>query len=70
MYKIKSNYIYFVSKFLDKMYLLNCETKEMLELDCVGTDLVKELLSTKDEKRAIEIIELFEGCDLFERRSA
>ena len=70
MYKIKSNYIYFISEELNKTYLLNCDNKEMLELDSVGTELIKELLNTNDEKRSLEIIELFEGCDLFEKRSA
>lgn len=70
MYKIKSNYIYFISKELNKTYFLDCETKEMFEIDSVGTELIEELITTDDEKRSQEIVELFEGVDLFEKRSS
>lgn len=70
MYKVKSNYIYFISNALSKAYFLNCETKEILEIDGIGVELINEILSTNDEKRALEIIDLFEGCGLFEKRSS
>lgn len=70
MYKVKSDYIYFISKALNKAYFLNCVTKDIIELDDIGVELVNEILSTTDEKRALEIIDLFEGCDLFEKRSS
>ena len=41
-----------------------------MELDDVGTELIKELLISNDLVRLEEIISLFEGVDLFEKRSA
>ena len=70
MYKVKSDYIYFISKSLNKAYFLNCVTKDIIELDDIGVELVNEILHTSDEERALEIIDLFEGCDLFEKRSS
>lgn len=70
MYKIKNGYLYFISEELNKTYILNCITKDVMELDDVGTELIKELLISNDLVRLEEIISLFEGVDLFEKRSA
>lgn len=69
MYKFKSNFIYYISTIQKITYILNCSTNEITELDTVGTELLEELLKTTDEKRAKEILELFEECDFFEKRS-
>lgn len=70
MYRFKNNFIYYISKMQKATYILDCNTNEIIELDSVGTELLTELLNTTDEKRAIEILKLFEGCDFFEKRSS
>ncbi len=69
MYNFKSNFIYYISTIQKITYILNCSTNEITELDTVGTELLEELLKTTDEERAKEILELFEECDFFEKRS-
>lgn len=69
MYQIKNNYLYYISKELNKTYFLNCIDNSIFEIDEIGTKLIEELLTTKSDKRAQEIILLFEGVDLFERKS-
>ncbi len=69
MYKFKNNFIYFISRYKKVTYILNCKTNDILEIDSLGTDLIEELLTTDDEKRAKEIIGLFEECDFFEKRN-
>ena len=70
MYKFMNNFIYYISKIKNETYILDCNTNEITELDSIGTELLRELLDTIDEKRTMEILKLFEGCDFFEKRSA
>ena len=69
MYNFKSNFIQYISTIQKITYILNCSTNEITELDTVGTELLEELLKTTDEERAKEILEMFEECDFFEKRS-
>ena len=61
MYKFKNNFIYYISKIKNETYILDCNTNEITELDSIGTELLRELLDTIDEKRTMEILKLFEG---------
>lgn len=68
MYRFKSNFLYYISTSQDVTYILDCRTNKIVEIDSVGTALIKELLETKSEKKAKKILDLFEGCDFFEKR--
>lgn len=67
MYKFKNNFLYYISQSQDITYILDCRTNKIVEIDSIGTALIKELLETKSENKAKEILDLFEGCDFFEK---
>ena len=68
MYKFKDNYIYYISEALNKTYVLDLESNDIMEIDGIGTSLIIELLETCSVSRASEILELFSGVDYFEER--
>ena len=68
MVKINKNIIYYITEDLEEKtgFFLNIKTGQMLKIDSIGVDYFYQILNAKNKKDVKDLLEFFEGTDIFE----